>query len=248
MKSWEAFKDALIIYLCQSEDSSYIQENGVFIAKSGINSHACNWIAIESQDPISQEEIVKNNFDCSGMIFGKQGCKQFIDTWAEKLGFKYAGRAPVVSKKQDIEDVVLKNYDNMRVERVFGGRELQDFFNVFAETRNISIVDAKKMFPNEIDPIIHWLYVAYYLDRPAGIFTAVYTKNGGFIVDASVKENFRDSNVLTVLAERIAYDASNKGIFDYSAIVTSQFSYNVVNKHRYSIEEHCDVWIKGGEK
>jgi hypothetical protein len=247
-KSWQVFKNSIPIYICSSEKSSFMQKDNIMIAKSGVNNYACNFAIIENSDPLIQKKIIKEHFKCNGLIFSMQENKNAIDSWAEELGFEYYGRVPLMNKRQEPVDVSPKYYDNIRVERVLDSATLKHFLHVFAENRGITVEEASIMFPESVFNPIYFLYVAYYLNEPAGIFVAINTKDGAIVADADVKENLRNSNVLKVLSERAFIDVVSNNIYDYSVLPTSQFAYNVVMQYGFSKEISCDLWqrMSGG--
>jgi len=249
MKSWEVFKESLPLYICASDKSSFIKENDITIAKSGINNHACNFAVIENQNIEIQKNIIKENFKCNGLIFALDNYKTTIDEWAKDFGFQYYGRVPTMNKRQEPVQASMKYYDNIRIERVLDTQTLKDFVKVFSETRGISIEEGRTMFPHSVFSSVYFLYVAYYLDSPAGIFIAINTNGGAIVADADVKEQYRNSNVLKILSEKAFIDVVNNKIYNYSVIPTSQFAYNVVAQYGFNIEDYCHVWqkLKGGE-
>ena len=249
MKSWNVFKESLPLYICASDQSSFIKEANITIAKSGINNYACNFAVIENEDPVVQKKIIDKNFKCNGLIFAPDNYKISIDQWVEDLGFQYYGRVPSMNKKQEPVQTSIKYYDNIRVERVLNSQLLKDFVNVFSETRGISIEEGQSMFPQSTFSSEYFFYIAYYLDSPAGIFIAINTKDGAMVADADVKKQYRNSNVLKILSERAFVDVVNNEIYNYSVIPTSQFAYNVVLQYGFGTEGYCHVWQKlnGGE-
>jgi hypothetical protein len=244
MKSWEVFKDSLPIYLCQSDNSLYLQENNIIIAKSGINSVHCNFAIIENQDQLIQKNTINKYFDCDGLIFAPEHYKPLIETWAKELGFQYYGRFPTMYKQQSNVEINKKFYDNIRIERVIDGKILNDFINVFSATRNISFDNGKTMFSNQLPTSIYFAYIVYYLDRPAGIFIAINTKNGAIIADADVKQEFQNIGLLKFLSEQALYDVVSNNIFNYAVLPTSQFAYNVVMEYGFSTEGYYEAWRK----
>jgi len=242
VKSWKAFKDSVPLYLCQSKESLYLQNKNITIAKSGIDHFSCNYVVIENPNTEDQKEVVENNFTGDGLIFSLEENKKSIDSWAEDLGFKYVGRAALVNKRQEPVQTEKKYYDNIRIEKVSNISSLKDYINVFAETRGITTDEASKMLTEEFLNPIYFMYVAYYLDDPAGLFMAIRTGDGGITADVNVKERYRQSNLLKLLAEEAQNDAINHKAYDYSALVTSNFSYSVVIKHGYALEAYCDMW------
>jgi hypothetical protein len=246
MKSWKVFKDSVPLYLCQSKDSLYFQNKDIIIAKSGVNHFSCNYAIIENQNLKDQKSIIENNFSGDGLIFSLEENKNTINSWSEDLGFKYIGRAALVNKRQQPSQIEKKYYDNIRIEKVLNVNLLKDYINVFAETREITIDEASKMFTEEFLNPIYFMYVAYYLDDPAGIFMAIRTGEGGITADTDVKKRYRQSNVLKLLAEEAENDAMNHQAYDYSAVVSSDFAYNVVRRHGYVFEGYCEFWRRGG--
>jgi hypothetical protein len=243
-RAWEVFKDSLPIYLCQSDNSFYLKENNITIAKSGVNSVHCNFVVIENQDELIQKNIVDKYFDCDGVIFAPEHYKPRVETWAKELGFEYCGKFPVMYKQQPNVQIDKKFYDNIRVERVIDGKTLNDFVGVFSATRSISFDDGKTMFPNQLPTSTYFAYVIYYLDKPAGIFIAINTKNGGMVADVDVKKEFQNLGLLKLLAEQVLYDGILHNIFYYVALPTSQFAYNVIMQHGYVTEEYYEAWKK----
>jgi hypothetical protein len=249
MKSWQVFKDSLPIYLCQSPKSFYMEEEGIIIAKSGVNSVHCNFAIIEKGNSEKQKEIISKYFDCDGIIFSLKENRVAIDKWINSLGFKSYVTIPLMNKQQEQIYLLPKFYDNIKIERVFNGKEYYDFINIFAETRNISLENAKEMFLNNLPPSIYFNYVAYYLGEPAGIFIAINTKNGAIIADADVKKEFQNSGILKILSQKAFYDVVDNNILNYSVLPTSQFAYNVIMEYGFFIEQYCYSWkkVSGGE-
>jgi hypothetical protein len=249
MKAWEVFKESLPLYVCASDKASFIKRNDIIVAKSGTNNYACNFAIIENENIETQKEVIKKDFKCNGLIFAPEHFNIKINKWSEDLGFEYYGRVPVMNKKQEPVQASIKYYDNIRIERVLDSQILKDFIGVFSETRGMSFDEGKSMFPHSIFSSTYFLYVAYYLDAPAGIFVAINTPLGAIVADADVKEQYRNSNVLKILSERALFDVVNNKIYNYSVIPTSQFSYNVVMQYGFNIEGFCHVWqkLKGGE-
>jgi len=242
VKSWQAFKKSVPLYLCQSTESLYMQNKDITVAKSGVNHFSCNYIIIENSNSGDQKEIVRDSFECDGLIFSLEENRNSINSWSKDFGFKYLGRAAMVNKRQEPVQVEKKYYDNIRIERVLDTNLLKDYVNVFAETRNITIHEASKMFSEKFFNPIYFMYVAYYLDDPAGTFMAIKTGEGGITADTDVKEKYRHSSLLKLLATQAQNDAVGNKEYDYSAIVTSEFAYSVVMKHGYTIEGYCDLW------
>jgi hypothetical protein len=245
MKSWKVFKSAVPMYLCDSDKSSFMSKKNILIAKSGVNNYACNFALIENLDAEDQKEVISKNFKCDGLIFALQECKTSIDSWSESLGFKYIGRFPLMNKKQEQTDLSIKYYDNIRVERVVDTNTLKEFIKIFSETRKISVDRGARMFSENFLNPMYFIYIGYYLDKPAGIFVAINTKDGVFVTDADVKEEFRQSNILKVLSERAVLDAVANELYDYSVVPTSQFAYNVIMQHGFYAEYYCDIWQRG---
>jgi hypothetical protein len=249
-KAWEVFKESLPAYLCQSENSLYVKENNILVAKSGVNSVHCNFAIIENQNEEIQKTIISKYFDCDGLIFTPEHYKPSVEKWAAELGFHYFGKFPIMHKQQERVQINKKFYDNIRVERVVNGKTLNDFIRVFSETRGINFDDGKKIFPNDLPTSIYFCYIIYYLDKPAGIFIAINLGLGGIIADVDVKKEFQNIGLLKFLAEEALHDGIANNILYYVALPTSQFSANVIVQHGYSTEEYCEVWRKisvGGE-
>jgi hypothetical protein len=247
-KAWEFFKESLPIYLCQSDKSLYLEENNIIIAKSGVNSVHCNFAVIENQNEEIQKNVISKYFDCDGVIFAPEHYKPSVEKWATELGFHYFGKFPIMYKQQEHVHISKKFYDNIKIERVVNGKTLNDFIRVFSETRNINFDDGKKMFPHELSTSIYFCYIAYYLDKPAGIFIAINLGPGAMVADVDVKKEFQNVGLLKFLAEEALYDGIDNNIFYYSALLISQFASNVVTQHGYHTEGYLEAWrkISGG--
>ena len=232
------------MYLCLSKNSEYIEQDNIYISKSGVNHFSCNFAIIESTDSIIQQKIINENFNCSGLIFSTEDNKGSIDHWASDEGFQYIGKFPLLNQEQKDKNIYPNNVDGITIERVYNTKQFEDFFKVFTKIRNLSEEESVKMFSTKMFEDNYFLYVAYYKEVPAGIFFMINTDEGMMVVFLDVLKEFRDLDILTTFAPLALHDAINKNILNYYAIATSPFSYKVASSYGTQVEGYVHLWQK----
>lgn len=245
MKSWEMFKKTTPMYLCLSKNSTFIDKRNIYISKSGVQHYSCNFAIIENLDPIEQQTIIKQHFNCDGIIFSTEKNKKNIDLWANSFNFKYLGKFPLMNREGKPFSINKKNYENVRIERVLSDITFKDFFLVFTKIRKLKSEESIKMFSKKIFDPNYFLYVAYYNNVPAGISILIKANDGLMAVDVDVLKEFRESNILKMFSERALSDATQEKIYNYFGLPTSPFVYKLGLDLGYTVEGYCHLWQKG---
>lgn len=243
MKSWQMLKKTTPMYLCLSNNSNKIENNNIFIYKNNISSILFNTAIIENNDAEMQQSIMSKYFNCGGVIIAKDENKASVDSWINKTKSKYLGRFPLLNKIEK-EKIVLDSIDPaITIKRVYADNTFEDFFNIYVKTKKINQQDAIKLFSKKIFDQDYFLYIAYYKDTPAGIWSMIKTDDAIMIVDIEIVEEFRQLNVLKMLSSKAYSDAIDSKIYNYSALATSPFSLKVALSYGYNVEGYCHIWL-----
>jgi hypothetical protein len=244
MSAWEMLKKTTPMHLCLSKDATYIDKDGLYISKSGIDNYLFNMAIVENNDPEKQKDIMLKHFNCNGLIISREDAKESIDSWAFNNSIEYIGKYPLLIKEQKDTNVEYKKYDNITVKRVNDADTFEKFFNIFTHAKDLTQEESIKLFSKKVFDLNYFLYVAYYNNIPAGIVVMINVGDSIMITGMDVLEEFRQLNVLNALSEKCLSDAIQNNIYNYSALATSPFSYRVAVSHGYEINEYCHIWKK----
>lgn len=236
------------MYLCSSNKSLHIEENGIYISKSGINNAIGNVAIIENTNTKEQLDVINKYFNCNGLILSKDNNKNSIDSWQTSRNIKYLGKSVLLKKEEKNYAVGIKEYENVVVERVKNRKQFQDFFAIFTKVKKLKEEESVLMFSKKMFSDNYFLYVAYYNNQPAGIWAMIKTDYSLMIVDILVLEEFRQLNVLKSMASVAYNDAIKNGIYNYFALATSQFSLNVAKDYGYLADEYIHLWSINNNK
>lgn len=231
------------MYLCLSKSSEYIEKDGVYISKSNVNHPTCNLAIIESLDDITQKNIIDKYFNCNGIIISKDINKNIIEQWSSTKNMKYLGKAALLKKNETNTLASFEKYPNVVVERVVNVKQFEDFFKIFTKSKNLKEEESVTMFSKKMFSEDYFLYVAYYDNMPAGIWSMIKNEDSLMIVEVMVLEEFRQLNILKAMASMAYGDAIQNKIYKYFAMATSQFSFDVAISYGYLIEDYAHLWI-----
>lgn len=232
------------MYLCLSKNSEYVENNGIYLSKSGVNNTTCNVAIIENDDIEFQQDIISNYFNCNGIIIAKDSNKNSIDKWSKDI--KYLGKSILLKKQETNTSAERITYSNITVEKVKTEKQFEDFFVLFTKLKNLKPEESVTMFSKKMFQEDYFLYVAYYNGEAAGIWYMVKTLDSLMILDAFVLEKFRQLDILKAMASTAYGDAVQNKIYNYFAMVTSQFALNVALSYGYVLEDYAHLWSLDG--
>lgn len=240
--NWHNFKQAYKMYYCLSDGAEFISDANMTAIKSGINNFMTNILVVDNYETDSQKDFYKNNFSCIGALFSFPENREFINSWSENI--KFIGTGAIMTKNIKESKYNSEYSSDITVYKIQDNTErLQDYYDVFAKTKDISVEKAKIMLPEKkINKDGLFMYIAYYKGDPAGILAAVSIEGRVYSVDSGVKEEHRNEGILTALGEFGMQEGVEKGMSSYSALVTSPYTMKLIEKQKYSFEMPCDVW------
>lgn len=243
MKSWEMLKKTTPMYLCLSNNSNKIENDDIFIYKNNINNILFNTAIIENNNVDIQQSTIRKHFACGGVVIVNDQNKDNVDSWIGKTKSKYLGRFPLLNKIETNKIILDHTDPTIIVKRVYADNTFEDFFNVYIKTKKVDEQDAIKLFSKKIFDKDYFLYIAYYNNVPAGIWSMIKTDDAMMIVDIEIVEEFRQLNILKMLSLKAYNDARDSKVYNYSALATSQFSLKVALSYGYNVEGYCHIWI-----
>lgn len=243
MSAWEILKKTTPMYLCLSKSSEYIEQDSIYISKSNVNHPTCNFAIIESSDAIVQKNIINKYFDCNGIVISKDSNKNIIEQWSNTKNMKYLGKAALLKKNETKTTASFEKYPDIVVERVINVKQFEDFFKIFTKSKNLKEEESVTMFSKQMFSEDYFFYVAYYDNQPAGIWSMIKNEDSLMIVEIVVLEEFRKLNILKAMASVAYSDAIKNKIYNYFAMATSQFSFDVAISYGYLIEDYAHLWI-----
>lgn len=245
MNSWNILKLGYKEYFSDPEYFETIEENGVTLIKSKINSYYFNFCMINKNIGDFQKNIFLNNVDSPTFVLGMPGLKENINSFSKNLNFIGTGSIMrnVVLKKQYFPKID-NNMKTIIVEKK--SKSFEDFCYIAAETKNLDFNLMKNVFNKIVENNNIKMFVCYFDNEPSGILSAAVFQNYVVSVDSGIKENVRNSGVLTSMAEEAISHGINLGIKDYYCLVSSPYTYKVVKKQGYDNDMICELFVGNG--
>lgn len=231
-----SFKDFSKIFL----DSSFHMKNGIEVFKTEVDHWSMNFCFIGGEVTGEGLTFIKEKLDVNSLIF----CKSSISKELKDVqGIHYIGEFPYMERKESRESYYAPFYDDIEIltVREYPGA-FKDFVKVFSEIRGLdesylmSKINMSSLTTN------NFFFVAYISNIPVGIFYAISYGENAFIVEASVKENYRNSGILTAMAKSAKEEAIKHGIYNFYTIPTSDFSIKVINEQGYNKIGSYHIW------
>lgn len=220
--------------------ASFHINNNVSIYKSGIDHWSMNFCFVSNYISDIDIDFIQNKFNINGTVFSSSN---FNDEILRIEGLKPLGKFPIMLREEVPDFYKAPTYDDMEILSVSDYPMIfNDFVQVFCEIRGID----KKSFYNKIniDNLTNnnHFFVAYMSDIPVGTFYAISSNEDAFVLDASVKENYRNTGILNAMAKKAKEEALTKEIFNFYSIPTSEFSVRVMNDQGYKLTGTCFLW------
>lgn len=211
--------------------SSFHMSNNVSIYKSGIDHWSMNFCFINGTVEDKELEFIEKKFDVPGTLFSinnKNNDLIDIDSMT------FVGDFPFMLREEVPDFYKAPVYDDMEILSVSDyPMSFVDFVEVFCEIRKIDKDKTMNMIKKEQLKNNNHFFVAYMNDSPVGAFHAISHGENAFIMDALVKENYRNTGVLNAMAKKAKEEALRKEIFNFYSIPTSEFSVRVMNDQGY---------------
>jgi len=214
----------------------------VEIYKSGIDNVSMNFCFVNNYIEESDINFINNKFDLNGFIFTSNNFHpdiflienltpigKFTLMMREEVPDFY--RAPFYD---DIEILSVEEYPMI----------FTDFIKVFSEVRGLDKEEITKSIDIENLKLNNHFFVAYMSDIPVGTLYAISNEDNAFVIDASVKENYRNTGILNALAKKAKEVVLSKEIFNFYAIPTSDFSLRVMNDMGFQVIDITFLWQK----
>lgn len=220
--------------------SSFHMTNNVSIYKSGIDHWSMNYCFVDGEISDKDLNFIKEKFDVSGILFSKEKIDDHI---LEIESFHPVGPFPLMLREEVPDFYTAPVYDDMEILTV---REypmiFSDFLDVFCDIRNLNSDEIKQKI--NIDSLTkeNHFFVAYMSDNPVGIFYAISNDFDAFIIDASVKESYRNTGVLNAMAKKAKEEALKNEILNFYSIPTSDFSVRVMDDQGYKTIGAYHFW------
>lgn len=214
----------------------------VEIYKSGIDNVSMNFCFVKDYIEESDVDFINNKFNINGFIITSNNFHpdiylvenlnpigKFLLMLREEVPDFY--RAPFYD---DIEILSVEEYPMI----------FTDFIKVFSEVRGLDEEEVTRSIDIENLKLNNHFFVAYMSDIPVGTLYAISNQDNGFVIDASVKENYRNTGILNAMAKKAKEAVLFKEIFNFYAIPTSDFSLRVMNDMGFRPINVLFLWQK----
>lgn len=217
--------------------SSFHFRNNVQIMKSNINKISCNFCFLENEILDDDINFIKDKLDIDSIIISKKQFNLSLDN------IYYIGEIPLMKREEIPDFYKAPHYDDIEILSV---RDypmiIKDYVEVFANIRGLEKDYVDSIFNYEGLKNNNHFFVAYLSENPAGIFHAVSYEDNAFIVGTGVKNQYRNSGLLTAMAKYAKESALNLEIYDFYALPTSEFSVRVMNDQGYKMIDSYHIW------
>jgi N-acetylglutamate synthase-like GNAT family acetyltransferase len=218
-------------------ESSFHVTKNIEIMKTNINNLSCNFCFINSSPSDQDIDFIKNKLNINAIILSKEYFNLDID------GVSYISEIPLMKREEVPDFYKAPHYDNLEILNVkdYPGA-IKDYVEIFAKVRGMEKDDIDKIFNYEGLKDNNHFFVAYLSENPAGFFHAINYGDSAFIMGTGVKNQYRNSGLLTAMAKSAKEYALNIGIYNFYALPTSEFSIRVMNDQGYKNIDSYHVW------
>lgn len=222
--------------------SSFHMTQNVSIYKSGVDYWSMNFCFIEEGLKEKEIDFIKNKLDLQSVVISEKNIKEML---IEDDNFYFIAEIPLMIREEVPDFYKSPHYDDMEILAVSDYPMIfPDFIKVFAEVRDLDEEYLKNLINIENLTKNNHFFVAYMSEIPVGIFYAVSFDDNAFIIDASVKESYRNTGILNAMAKKAKEEALSREIFNFYSIPSSEFSVRVMNDQGYKPLKNYYVWYK----
>lgn len=220
--------------------SSFHMRKNVSIMKTGIDHWSMNFCIINGDLEQADIDFIKNKFDVPGILLSAY---QSDDRLWSIESLKPGEEFPFMKREEVPDFYKAPFYDDIEVLSVSEYPMIfSDFISMFCQIRSLD--EETVMNKINIDKLKnnHHFFVAYMSDNPVGIFHAISDNEDAFIIESSVKENYRNTGVLNVMAKKAKEYALSRDLYNFYAIPTSEFSVKVMKEMGYYLIGTYHIW------
>jgi hypothetical protein len=190
----------------------------------------------------SDKDFLENKLDVNSMIFSKH---YLDDEFLNSKNISYVGQYPFMLREEVPDFYKAPNYDDLEILSVEDyPMVIEDYIKIFSEARGMEKSVVKGFFDIQKLKNNNHFFVAYLSDNPAGIFYAISYEENAFVMEVSIKDQYKNSGILTAMAKAAKESALKKDILNFYSIPTSEFSVKVMTEQGYKVIGSYHVWRK----
>lgn len=236
---WKLFLDTFSEHISMFPDSEIHYKNGIKIMNGNAGSYMTNIMALNSIDLNKDVDFVKNKFKTPGIIFSQsyQIAPDLLAIFYDRLS--YIGEFPVMERRESNDYYSAPHYDNISIENNhYNPLIIKDFTSLSLETKGIPNND---FVVSEKDNI--HIFVCYASDKPIGYLYAISSEDRAFVVEAYVRDGYRNSGILTALAKHAKEYVVSHGIYNFYSIATSEYTVMTTKQEGHQMIGSLYIWL-----
>jgi hypothetical protein len=242
MDAADIVKDSFRQHISNFTGASFHIRKNVEIMKSGLDHYSCNFCFVGSELSSSDKDFIKDKLNTDAIIFSKHNIKDDLSDFKKNY---YLGKYPFMLRQEVPDFYKAPNYDDLEILSVEEyPMIIEDYIKIFSESRGMEKDVIKKSFSIERLKNNNHFFVAYLSDNPAGIFYAISYGENAFVMETFIKDQYKNSGLLTAMAKAAKEYALKKNMINFYAIPTSEFSVKVMGEQGYKVIGSYHMWRK----
>lgn len=234
MEELSFIKECYKKFLSSSVYGSYVEENSMSFIKSGSSSKDMNVCIIDKISNFNnQKQSFQENFNVNGFVLSIPSSRFMVQHVGDNL--THYGKVGIMRGKGFASNNIFNN-----IKRIDANNS-NDFVQFISQQRDIE----RQILLGIVDSVgsdMH-IYMAYENDEPIGAGYAIEHEKNIFILDTIVKDEKRNSGILSAIGEYSMSNATKSGISNFLSLVSSDYSQRVAEKMGYSEALILDFWI-----